>query len=285
MHKELSHDCFLSFKSDWNHNMQQVVIMVSVRTAKDLKLAVEQMYGRLAGFLMGSVDLSCVSLVLEAGCGRGQLTFPLAERMGERCKIIAFDISSGPYSGVLGALGRAVREKKLGGVIKMAKGDVRNMFDIKDESVDLVISNELLCELDRRGLKSAMGELHRILKRGRQMVHAELSPFSENKAQELFIKANFYSMETMTPRPSWFSPTADEIAVNLRRTGFKKIHVKYFETNLKLGFNIAVRQLRRWKTAPTFLSRYEKELREYGWNILWNMLSYAKNPRQMKKDL
>ena|GEM_PF-1712786 len=238
--------------------------METISTTKDLKFAVEQTYGRLADFLMENVDLSRVSLILEAGCGRGQLTFSLAERMGERRKIIAFDLSSGPYSGALRVLGRAVRKKNLGGVVEIVKGDVRNMFDIKDESVDLVISNELFCELDRRGLKSALGEFHRILKRGRQMVHAELNPFSENRAQELFIKANSYSMETMTPRPSWFSPTADEIAVNLRRTGFSKIHVKYFETNLKLGFNLAVRQLRRWKTAPTFLSRYEKELRKYG---------------------
>ena len=238
--------------------------METINTLKDLKVAVEQMYRRLADFLMENVDLRRVSLVLEAGCGRGQLTLPLAERMGERCKIIAIDVSSGPYSGALRVLDKAVKRKKLGGVIKIVKGDVRNTFDIKDESVDLVISNELFCELDRRGLKSALGEFHRILKRGRQMVHAELNPFSENKAQELFIKANSYSMETMVPRPSWFSPTADEITVNLRRTDFTKIHVKYFETNFKLGFNIAVRQLRRWKTAPAFLSRYEKELRKYG---------------------
>ncbi len=238
--------------------------METISTAKDLKFAVEQMYGRLADFLIENVDLGRVSLVLEAGCGRGQLTLPLAERIGGRCRIVAFDISSGPYDGVLRVLGRAVREKRLGEVIKIIKGDVRNMFDIEDESVDLVISNELFCELDRRGLESALGEFHRILKHGKQMVHAELNPFAQNRAQELFIKANSYSLETMTPRPSWFSPTADEIAVNLHKTGFAKIHVRYFETNLKLGFNIAVRQLRRWKTAPTFLSRYERDMRKYG---------------------
>jgi len=236
----------------------------TINTLRDFKLAVDRMYGRLADFLMENVDLRRVSLILEAGCGRGQLTFPLAERLGERCKIIAFDVSSGPYSGALRVLGRAVRRKSLGGVIEIVKGDVRSMFDIKDESVDLIVSNELFCELDRRGLKSALGEFHRILKRGRQMVHAELNPVSENRAQELFIKANSYSMETMVPRPSWFSPTADEIAANLRRTGFAKIHVEYFETNLKLGFDVAVRQLRRWKTAPSFLSRYKKELQKYG---------------------
>ena len=113
--------------------------METVNTSKDLKFVVEQMYGRLADFLMENVDLRRVSLVLEAGCGRGQLTLPLAERLSERCKIIAFDVSSGPYSGALRVLAKAVRRKKLGGVIKMAKGDVRNMFDINDESVDLVI--------------------------------------------------------------------------------------------------------------------------------------------------
>jgi len=236
----------------------------TICTAKDLKFAVRRMHGRLADFLMASVDLRRVSLVLEAGCGRGQLTLPLAEIIGKRCKIVAFDISSGPYDGALSVLSRAVREKRLGGAVEIVKGDVRNMFDIKDESVDLIVSNELFCELDRPGLTRALEEFYRILKHGRQMVHAELNPFPMNRSQELFIKANSYSLETMTPRPSWFSPTADEIAVNLYRTGFTEVHVKYFKTNLKLGFKIAMRQLRKWKTAPTFLSRYEKELRKYG---------------------
>ena len=236
----------------------------TINRARDLEFGVKRVYGRLADFLLENINLDRVSVVLEAGCGRGQLTLPLAERIGKRRRIIAFDISSGPYEGALKVLDRTIEEERLGGIIEIVKGDVRNMIDVKDEEVDLIISNELFCELDRRGLKSAIREFYRILKRGQQMVHAELNPFAENKAQELFIRANSYSMETMTPRPMWFSPAADEIAVNLHKAGFTKIHVKYFETNLKLGFDIAMKQLIKWKTEPRFLAEYEKDLRRYG---------------------
>ncbi len=238
--------------------------MKTLNTTKDLELAHRLMYERLADFLTRNVNLDHVSVALEAGCGSGQLTIPLAKRIAKRCKIIAFDISSGPYDGALRVLGRIIQKRRLVGTVEIVKGDVRNMINIKDETVDLIISNELFCELDRRGLRRAIKEFYRILKRGRQMVHAELNPFPENKAQELMIKANSYSLETMTPRPSWFSPTADEIAGNLHKTGFSKIHVKYFETNLRLGFDLAVKQLRKWKTAPIFMARYEEDLRRYG---------------------
>lgn len=252
--------------------------METVNRAKDLEFARRQMYRRLADFLLENVNLDRVSVLLEAGCGNGQLTIPLAESIAKRCKIIAFDISFGPYKGALEILEKTIRNKGLGEIIEIIKGDVRNMKNIKDETVDLIVSNELFCDLDRRGLKRALKEFYRILKHGGQMAHAELNPFPENKAQELLVKADSYSLETMKPRPSWFSPTADEVAGSMHKIGFRKIRVKYFETNLKLGFDAAIKQLTEWKTNQSFVTKYGKDLRRHGLEFPMEHVVFCEKP-------
>ncbi len=235
-----------------------------VDNPKELESALRFMYNRLADFLMENIDVDHVSTVLEAGCGSGRLTMPLAQKIGNRCKIIAFDISSGPYEGDLEILKRAIQGKKIEKSIEIVKGDVRNMETIDDEAVDLIVSNELFCDLDKQGLEKALKEFYRILKPRGQMAHAELSPFPGNKAQEILIESDAYSLERLTPHPDWFSPSADEVAVLMHKIGFTKITVKYFETNLRLSFETAVEQLKKWKTDPKFITKQEKDLREHG---------------------
>jgi len=241
-----------------------MVLMKMVRELAELESARKLMYGRLADFMLQNIDISRVSTVLEAGCGRGSLTVHLAERIGERCKIIAFDIFEGPYRGDLENLRKTVQKMGLENIIKIVKGDVRNMKGINNETVDLILSNELFCDLDRQGLQRALQEFYRILKPKRQMVHGELIPAAENRAQELVIEANSYSLETMVPRPEWFSPTADEVVALMHKMGFTEFLVKYFKTNLRLGFDVALNVLKEWNTDPDFIVRHEKELRRYG---------------------
>lgn len=237
-----------------------------------MKIANEQfesassaMYNRLVDFMLEKIDLNRVSTVLEAGCGSGRLTIPLAERGGEKCVIIAYDLFMGPYKESLEILRETIQEKGLEHIVKIVIGDVRNMKGIKNETVDLIVSNELFCDLDLHGLENTLLEFYRILRFKGQMVHAELVPIPENKAQELFIKADYsYSLETMTPQPEWFSPSADEVATLLHKTGFTKINVKYFETNLKLSFKAALKRLKEWNVDPIFTTTYEKDLRRYG---------------------
>ncbi|MDI6690475.1 MAG: class I SAM-dependent methyltransferase [Candidatus Bathyarchaeota archaeon] len=103
------------------------------------------------------------------------------------------------------------------------------MKAMDDESVDLIISNELFCDLDRKGLKNALKEFYRILKHNGQMAHGELNPVAENVAQRLVIEADSFSMETLTQKYEWFSPFSDEVVVLMHRMGFKDITGKYFE--------------------------------------------------------
>jgi ubiquinone/menaquinone biosynthesis C-methylase UbiE len=225
------------------------------------------MYERLADFIIKNLNLERVSVILECGCGRGQLTLPFVKKVRkikENFKVTALDISSNPYEGNLDILKERIEKEKLGKFVVAVKGDVRNMKVIEDESVDLIISNELFCELDRKGLEKAVKEFHRILKPNSQMAHGELNPIPENEAQRLVIEANAYSLETTQPKPEWFSPFSDETAALMHRVGFKNITVKYFETNVKMGFDTAMKKLKEWKTDPAFIEKRVNDLKKFG---------------------
>jgi ubiquinone/menaquinone biosynthesis C-methylase UbiE len=149
--------------------------------------------------------------------------------------------------------------------IKIIKGNVKQI-GIADEKVDLIFSNELFCDLDRSSSELTLKEFYRILKHGGQMVHAELDPKAENKAQELLIKADIhYSLESLPfEGERWFSPTANGLSTLIHNNGFTNIQVSYFKTNLKLGYEATVEQLKRWKIDMAFVKEYSNELREYG---------------------
>jgi ubiquinone/menaquinone biosynthesis C-methylase UbiE len=225
------------------------------------------MYERLADFLVKNINFHRVSVILEAGCGSGQLTIPFAKNVMEilkEFKIIALDASIGPYRGNVETLKKRITKEGLEKFIIPLEGDVSNMKAIDKESVDLIISNELFCDLDREGLERTLKEFYRVLKYNGQMAHGELDPVPENNAQKLLIEADSYSMETLTPKYEWFSPFSDEVAAIMHKIGFKDITVKYFETNVRLSFNEAVKQLEEWNINPAFIEKHVEELKKYG---------------------
>jgi len=224
------------------------------------------MYKRLAGFLAENLDLERISTIIEVGRGRGQFTIPFAKEImktQKNFKIVAYDSSSGPYEGDLDILKRRIRKERLESFVTTVEGDVRNMKEMDDESFDLIVSNELLCDLDRGGLERALQEFHRILKSNGQMAHGELSPVPENEAQKLLIEANAWQ-ENLRSKPEWFSPYSDEVAALMHKISFKNVRVKYFETNVKMSCNEAINRLKRWKTDKTFIQNHLSDLKKNG---------------------
>lgn len=166
---------------------------------------------------MENLNFQEKAVILEVGCGRGQLTIPFAKKLMYKeigFRVVAFDISTGPYGGSLNVLMKETREKGLKDVIMMA--------------------------------------------------HGELSPIPENEAQKLTIEADFHSLESLQPKPEWFSPSADEVASLLHRVGFKNIRVKYFETNVRMDFEMAMKTLREWNVDPAFIEKRMDEIGKYG---------------------
>lgn len=236
-----------------------------ISEASQLDATNKRMYERLADFIIKQLDVDRVDIAFEAGCGSGQLTIPFAKKISSMCELIAYDSWSGPYKRDLGVLKHSLASEGLTDKIKIIKGDVKQI-GIADEKVDLIFSNELFCDLDRNSSELTLKEFYRILKRRGQMVHAELDPKAENKAQELLIKADLhYSLESLPfEGERWFSPTVDELSTLIHKNSFVNIQVSYFKTNLKLGYEAAVEQLRRWKIDMAFVKEHNKELREYG---------------------
>lgn len=237
------------------------------------------MYERLASFMIDNIDVGKAHTILEAGCGIGQLTVPLVRKLGQikrDFRYIAYDCFSGPYEGDLRVFNRIVREKRLQRLIMVTQGKVESMGLIEDESVDLRISNELFPDLNRISLGKTIQEFYRVLKPNGQMAHGELSPISENARQTLLIESNAYSLETTQPRPEWFSPCSDEVAALMHKTGFKNIVVKYFETKVKMNYERAIEQLKKWKIDPTFIERRGDDIKRLGLELPMEHVIFCK---------
>lgn len=237
------------------------------------------MYERLASFMIDNLDVGKAHTILEAGCGIGQLTLPFVrklEQIKKDFRYVAYDFFAGPYEGDLRDFNRMVREERLQRLIMAIQGKVESMGMIEDESVDLIISNELFPDLDRTSLATTLQELYRILKPNGQMAHGELSPISENERQTLLIESNAYSLETTQPRPEWFSPCSDEVAALMHKTGFKNIIVKYFETKVKMNYERALEQLKKWKIDPVFIERRRDDIKRFGLELPMEHIIFCK---------
>jgi ubiquinone/menaquinone biosynthesis C-methylase UbiE len=192
-------------------------------------------------------------------------------------RVIALDLSEGPYRGHLDVLKGRLRVEKLEDLVTLVNADVRSMDAIASESVDLVVSNETLCELDGNGLEKAVREFYRVLRSGGQMVHGELIPAFENDVQRLMIEANFHSLETSLPKPEWFSPSPDEVAALLHKIGFRDITVKYFETKIRTSsLSATLRKLKQWHIDPVFVKEHLHDLKEYGLEYPMEHLIFCK---------
>jgi len=229
--------------------------------------------------MIDNLDVGKVYTILEAGCGIGQLTVPFVrklEQIKKDFRYIAYDFFAGPYEGNLGVFNRMVREERLQRRIEAIRGRVESMGMIEDESIDLIISNELFPDLNRSSLGKTLQEFYRTLKPNGQMAHGELSPISENEGQTLLVESDAYSLETTQPPPEWFSPSSDEVSALMHKTGFKDIIVKYFETKVKMKYQTAIAQLKKWKVDPVFVERRRDDIKRFGLELPMEHVIFCK---------
>ncbi len=218
----------------------------------DLAKARMRYYDQLAAHFVEQIGRRRFQVILEAGCGRGQLTIPLLRRLPANVKMIAIDSSKGPYGGWLKELSQELRTAGLEKRVQQIKSDARRIKGVDDASVDIVVSNELLCDLPFDSqLEKALTEFYRILRPGGFMIHGEWlsSPAVEPQA---FLIEHW---------PSW---TPDQLFAIMRKNGFHGFQVTYFGTTIHFGYENAVEELRSWGAKETFLKRYDKLLKREG---------------------
>ena len=116
------------------------------RFSNGFEKARSEYYRKLADHFLAEVNVKPVYRILEAGSGKGQLTIPLLERLPRTTSLVALDSSRGDYEGSLDALRSRLgtRPKRK---VSIVQSDVVNIQGIGDRSVDIVTSNELLCDL------------------------------------------------------------------------------------------------------------------------------------------
>lgn len=225
---------------------------IFARSPADLPKAWTRYYDRLAAHFVRQIGRQRSRVILEAGCGKGQLTIPLLRKLPRDTRMITIDSAKGPYAGWLKELNQQLRTVGLEKRVRVIKSDARNIKDVEESSVDIIVSNELLCDLSYDSqLEKALREFHRILRPGGFMIHGEWSSSPAAEPQAFLVKH----------WPSW---TPDQLFSIIRREGFHKFQVTYFGTTIKFGYKNALETLRSWGATDTLLKRYDKILRREG---------------------
>jgi ubiquinone/menaquinone biosynthesis C-methylase UbiE len=225
---------------------------ISARGPGDLAQAWYRYYDRLGDHFVQEIGSSRIRTLLEAGCGKGELTFGLLRKLPKSMRMIAVDSSRGPYAGWLDELAVKLRKRKLDHRVRVVRSDVRRLTGIEDESVDGIVSNELVCDLPHKSqLEKAVGEFYRVLRPGGVMVHGEWLSSPSAGPEGLLVKH----------WPSW---TPDQLFLVMRNASFHSFHVTYFDTTIHLGYQNAIEELRTWGATDQLLRRYDGLLRKRG---------------------
>jgi SAM-dependent methyltransferase len=234
----------------------------------DLAPARYRYYGRLAGHFVREIGTFRVQTVLEAGCGRGELTIPLLRKLPISTRLIAVDSSKGPYAGWLNEFVTRLQRSGFDRRVSVIKSDVRRLAEVDEESVEVIVSNELVCDLPRRAqLEKALREFYRVLRPGGIMVHGEWLSCPTAGPQDLRIKH----------WPSW---TPDQLFVLMRDVGFHGFRVTYFDTTMHLGYQNAIGELRTWGATDQMLKRYDKMLKRQGMELPFEHLIRCKKGKE-----
>ncbi len=254
---------------------------IIVESPGDLPAARAKYYAALAEYFLKQLGQRPLATILEAGSGKGQLTIPLVGRLPRRITLIAVDSSKGPYAGSFEQLTSALKQRSFGQRVRPITSDVRRIKQVKETSVDAVISNELFCDLpDEVQLERALREFHRVLRPGGVMVHGEWSSWPANKCQALTLKADS-SSGTDTPSKFW---NHDDLFVVMERVGFRDVSATYFETTVRLRYAAAIEELRNWGVRGSFLKRNDRLLRRNGIELPYEHIVKSRKPARPLKS-
>src|SRR2546422_1287350 len=216
-------------------------------------------------------------VLAEIGCGRGQLTIPLAKLL-PRHRFNVVDMFSGAYSGTLSQLNKALSRARMKSRVKVHIADYLDRLwqEFSDKYVG-VISSEFLPEIDSYELSMFLSESIRVVRPGGLTVHSFLSPTPRNSRQRLLIEADTNPRWTKTPPKEWFSPRPDQVMSALKQAEFRNIRVKRFKSNLIIRARAAQHLLESWDVKSSFWKKHRTRLVREGLEIPdWMIISGRK---------
>ncbi len=206
-------------------------------------------------------------VLVEVGCGEGQLTIPLARKV-PRYKIIALDNFKGPYAGNQARLSSSVASSRLKSRIKVVVSDYHTWLANQPVSkYDGIISSEFLPEIEVKGMRSFFAQCHRITRLGGFIVHTFLSPQPPNARQRRLIEADSDPRWTKTPPLEWFSPPTQMVVENLRGAGFTSPSLLHVKSGLIVKSDAAKAMLKEWDVKEAFWRVHKRTLIRDGLEI------------------
>src|SRR6266571_4610815 len=206
-------------------------------------------------------------VLAEIGCGRGQLTIPLAKLL-PRHRFNVVDMFSGAYSGTLSQLNKALSRARMKSRVKVHIADYLDRLwqEFSDKYVG-VISSEFLPEIDSYELSMFLSECYRVVRPGGLTVHSFLSTIGRNRRQRLMIEADSNPKWTRTPPKEWFSPKPALVLSELRRVGFRNLHLEKVKSNLIIRSDAVRNFLHTWDVKSVFWKTHKLQLVSEGLEV------------------
>src|SRR5207247_5843802 len=94
---------------------------------RDLAAARHRYYDRLAEHFVREIGSGRIRTILEAGCGRGQLTIPFLGKLPTSARMIAVDSSNGSYAFWLNELAATLHGTRLVHPFRVVDSDFRHL--------------------------------------------------------------------------------------------------------------------------------------------------------------
>jgi cyclopropane fatty-acyl-phospholipid synthase-like methyltransferase len=212
-------------------------------------------YERFAKQISAFIPNSTHSTILELGCGRGQLTLPLASKF--KGKIIAIDSSKEDVRTLKNVVKMA--EFKHSVIVEVAKAE--NIHHLPNLRFQGVVANFFIGWIKVKLAREILEKVHNMLTDKGIVIISDFFSSATNKAQGIVIEQGMQN-NNLFPSEKWWKP--EEVALVLEESGFKELTIYYFDWNIKFGYQHAVDQLKSWCAKPEFIREKKEDLREHG---------------------
>jgi cyclopropane fatty-acyl-phospholipid synthase-like methyltransferase len=208
------------------------------------------------------------STVLELGCGKGQLTIPLAGVL--KSNIIAVDSSKESLRLLKRSLEKVNLEKK----VTTVEGDLRNL-ELENGSVDGVVSNFFFGWVSENDAKRVVRNTTAALKNGSIMLHSDFLPLAHNPARSVAVDQG-RAKNNSDPSVRWWEP--GELCNLLVDSGLEDVRIRFFDWKILFDYENSLEQLKRWGATREFIKSRESELRDHGLELPRSFIITARKP-------